>query len=39
MKGYLVFGSYMGYLPSDGKYHEFETEEEYKEYYRENEEI
>lgn len=37
MKGYLLGYSYMGYLPSDGKYHEFETEEAYKEYYIEYE--
>ena len=38
MKGYLLGYGYMGYLPSDGKYHEFETEEAYKEYYIEYEE-
>ena len=38
MKGYCVGYGYMGYLPSDGEYHLFETEGEYKAYYIENEE-
>ena len=38
MKGYWLGYGYMGYLPSDGMYHEFETEDEYKACYREDEE-
>lgn len=38
MKGYWSGTGFMGYLPSDGKYHEFENEGSYAEYYREYEE-
>ena len=38
MKGYWICGDYMGYLPSEGEYCRFDTEEEYVSYYREFEE-
>ena len=38
MKGYAVSDGYMGYLPSEGRYEKFETEDEYTSYYREFEE-
>ena len=38
MKGYWLGFSYMGYLPSEGKYCEFENEEEYITYFRTYEE-
>ena len=38
MKGYYNDDCYMGYLPSEGKYDKFETEDEYTSYYREFEE-
>lgn len=34
MKGYYNGTSYMGYLPSEGRYREFESEEEYVTYFR-----
>ena len=37
MKGYLVFGGYMGYLPSLKGYMLFPTQNEYEEYYDEKE--
>lgn len=38
MKGYYNEDYYMGYLPSIGGYFRFDTDDEYAEYYRENEE-
>lgn len=38
MKGYYNEDYYMGYLPSIGRYFRFDTDDEYAEYYRENEE-
>lgn len=35
MKGYVVAYGYMGYLPTDGKYLLFSTEEEYIDIYEE----
>lgn len=38
MKGYTVGSGYMGYIPSEGKYQLFETDDEHAEYIREMEE-
>ncbi len=35
MKGYYMNSVYMGYIPSIGKYWQFTSEEEYKNYMRE----
>ena len=35
MKGYDNGKGWMGYLPSIGEYRQFDTEEDYVEYYRE----
>lgn len=35
MKGYFTDGDYWGYLPDKEKYQRFETEDEYKDYFRE----
>lgn len=36
-KFYVLGDKCMGYLPSIGRYQQFETEDEYIEYFRENE--
>lgn len=38
MKGYYNDDCYMGYLPSNGEYFRFDTDDEYAEYYRDFEE-
>jgi hypothetical protein len=38
MKGYYTNGVYFGYIPSTGKYMQFETESAYVEFLRETEE-
>ena len=35
MKGYYTNSAYMGYIPSIGKYQQFESESEYINYMRE----
>lgn len=39
MKGYYVSYAYMGYIPSIGKYQQFESETAYKNFLRERGEI
>lgn len=39
MKGYYVSNAYMGYIPSIGKYQQFENETEYRNYLIERGEI
>lgn len=39
MKGYTTNCGYMGYIPSEGIYRLFETEDEYKNYIIETEEL
>lgn len=39
MKGYYVSNAYMGYIPSVGKYQQFESESAYKNYLIERGEI
>ena len=39
MKGYYVSYAYMGYIPSIGKYWQFESETAYKNFLRERGEI
>ena len=38
MKGYTIDVGYMGYVPSEGKYRLFETDDAYKQYILETEE-
>ena len=35
MKGYYINSSYMGYIPSIGKYWQFESEAAYRDYIKE----
>lgn len=39
VRGYYTNGSYFGFIPSIGKYQQFETEREYINYLRERGEI
>lgn len=39
MKGYYTNGAYFGYIPSIGKYWQFDTETEYVDFLRERGEI
>lgn len=39
MKGYNIDCGYMGYVPSEGVYRLFDTEDDYKQYILENEEL
>lgn len=36
MKGYNIDVGYMGYVPSEGEYQLFDSEQDYKEYISEN---
>jgi len=38
IKGYTTSIGYMGYVPSEGDYRLFDTDDEYKQYILENEE-
>ena len=38
MKGYYIGSAYLGWIPSEGKYIQFPTENEYLEYVDEDEE-